>query len=1128
MFTNWTQFIVLKSNIPRGERDKIMKKQVVKSMSVGLSAITLASSMSVTAFAEELPEAPATTEAEVAESVEATKVEAPMNAEASKAIGEAVEAVEKVKTVAGEETVGKVNGALSNIAKDVKELDDLNRTATDAVEKYEEATNKETQDALKLLEQNAAEQQAAAGAEAAKGGNVSVADAQHQVSVAADAVTATEAAKNQAELDVKKAEEALNAANDAVKAAEAKLAEIEAAYITTNKYGMTLYNGDLKAAYDAATAAVSKTWSERNAAEEKLSIEKNNLEDAETALSNANRILELADAALQTAQSEVDKKQGEFDVAKEEASKAKKAQEEANEAKNKAVDAWDKAKKEKEKLEDSIKGVQKEIDAKDKDIAAKNKQIDAEKKAIEKAEADKVEAGKKLEAAKAKYGEKSAKYQAIVAEIEKYAKQVSELESSIKTLEEQIKQAEADKKQAIEDKTAKENAIKDLEDELPGLQQAASDAAAKEANLKTLSELAKAVSAAQKVLDDDATAKKLKKYDDINKNIARNEENRGKRKDNPIGQQKALKDNTNIAKELIKYYFLTKGIENVHVSDLNTDWDPDKNYLTGTFKNDEGRDTPWYFNYATFNKGNERIGKTYKATDYIILFRKDNSDSTTTVNEATDKIDLRQFKNDVAKLLEGYDETKILSKKDRRIAESNKTKAENEYNNFIAEHPEFADIADAVAAYIKAQEATRKANEALEGKSSDITTAKEALKKLDYDNKIKGYEDDIAAKGDQKSADKKAYDEAKKNFEAKSDEKSKNFDEKLESAQNSYKKSVEKNNKKIENARETIEGIQEDIKIVEARKAKKVEDKKALEAKLPAADEKIADKKAKENELREKLEEAQAVLDAAKDAKDAANSALQDAKKVRNDKDANKKKAENDVKDATKALETARTNKQNAQTSFDNATADHKALSAAYVKVKNAIAEVENLQTQAGVANTVLEAMKDNLEAIVASYDASVKALATTQANLVEAQRLDQIRAEEQARRDLEYYREVARARAAMAKATETASLENVVIADAAVPTAAPARVRRAAAVAATATIEDEQTPLAGDTTETVEAEDSKDEVATIADEKAPLAATAPKSLFAKTWWAWLLLAIALIGGAVAYSKKRVEDKLNK
>ena len=61
-----------------------------------------------------------------------------------------------------------------------------------------------------------------------------------------------------------------------------------------------------------------------------------------------------------------------------------------------------------------------------------------------------------------------------------------------------------------------------------------------------------------------------------------------------------------------------------------------------------------------------------------------------------------------------------------------------------------------------------------------------------------------------------------------------------------------------------------------------------------------------------------------------------------------------------------------------------------------------------------------------------------------------------------------------------------------------------------------------------VQAEDSKDEVATIADEQAPLAATAPKSLFAKTWWAWLLLAIALIGGAVAYSKKRVEDKLNK
>ena len=170
---------------------------------------------------------------------------------------------------------------------------------------------------------------------------------------------------------------------------------------------------------------------------------------------------------------------------------------------------------------------------------------------------------------------------------------------------------------------------------------------------------------------------------------------------------------------------------------------------------------------------------------------------------------------------------------------------------------------------------------------------------------------------------------------------------------------------------------------------------------------------------------------------------------------------------------------------------------------------------------------KKSLENIVASYDVSVKALATTQANLTEAYRLQAIRDEEQRQRDNEYYRQVALARAAMAKETETACLENVVIADAAVPTSAPNRARRAAAVYTT-TFEDEQTPLAGDTAEATEAEDSKDEVATIADEKAPLAATTQKSFVARTWWAWLLLAIALIGGAVAYSKNRVEDKLNK
>lgn len=72
-------------------------------------------------------------------------------------------------------------------------------------------------------------------------------------------------------------------------------------------------------------------------------------------------------------------------------------------------------------------------------------------------------------------------------------------------------------------------------------------------------------------------------------------------------------------------------------------------------------------------------------------------------------------------------------------------------------------------------------------------------------------------------------------------------------------------------------------------------------------------------------------------------------------------------------------------------------------------------------------------------------------------------------------------------------------------------------------TIEDAETPLAGDTAEDVAEE--KDESVTIADEETAKAGGEKSNFFARTWWGWLLALIAAVAGTTAYAKKKANAK---
>jgi len=116
----------------------------------------------------------------------------------------------------------------------------------------------------------------------------------------------------------------------------------------------------------------------------------------------------------------------------------------------------------------------------------------------------------------------------------------------------------------------------------------------------------------------------------------------------------------------------------------------------------------------------------------------------------------------------------------------------------------------------------------------------------------------------------------------------------------------------------------------------------------------------------------------------------------------------------------------------------------------------------------------------------------------------------------------------ATATTAAVAADEELEIPDDAVPAAGQARrARRARTVAAndnTTTIDEAETPLAGGDADDAVVEDTED-TTTVEEDLVPLAGEAQKGFFARTWWGWLLLIIAVLTGTTAYAKKKADAK---
>ena len=123
------------------------------------------------------------------------------------------------------------------------------------------------------------------------------------------------------------------------------------------------------------------------------------------------------------------------------------------------------------------------------------------------------------------------------------------------------------------------------------------------------------------------------------------------------------------------------------------------------------------------------------------------------------------------------------------------------------------------------------------------------------------------------------------------------------------------------------------------------------------------------------------------------------------------------------------------------------------------------------------------------------------------------------------------RSSATVASAAE--EVDETVIPDDAVPAAGQTRTTRTRRTAAnnavteedTTTIDEAETPLAGGDADDAVVEDTQDETTTVEEDSVPLAGEAQKGFFARTWWGWLLLIIAVLTGSTAYAKKKADAK---
>ena len=191
-------------------------------------------------------------------------------------------------------------------------------------------------------------------------------------------------------------------------------------------------------------------------------------------------------------------------------------------------------------------------------------------------------------------------------------------------------------------------------------------------------------------------------------------------------------------------------------------------------------------------------------------------------------------------------------------------------------------------------------------------------------------------------------------------------------------------------------------------------------------------------------------------------------------------------------------------------------------KVIDAIKEVLKLTSVSGIADSRLTTIEGIVNTADANYNAAVAKKAANDAAAAAASAATTTTTGGGA--------PVVYPSATVAAATE--EVDETVIPDDAVPAAGQTRTTRTRRTAAnnavaeeeTTTIDEAETPLAGGDADDAVVEDTED-TTTVEEDLVPLAGEAQKGFFARTWWGWLLLIIAVLTGSTAYAKKKADAK---
>lgn len=199
-------------------------------------------------------------------------------------------------------------------------------------------------------------------------------------------------------------------------------------------------------------------------------------------------------------------------------------------------------------------------------------------------------------------------------------------------------------------------------------------------------------------------------------------------------------------------------------------------------------------------------------------------------------------------------------------------------------------------------------------------------------------------------------------------------------------------------------------------------------------------------------------------------------------------------------------------------------------KVVSAVKEVLKLTSVSGIANSQLTTIEGIVNTADANYNAAVAKKAANDAAAAAASAATTTGGGATTTTG-GGAAPVVYPSATVAAATE--EVDETVIPDDAVPAAGQTRTTRTRRTAAnnavaeedTTTIEEAETPLAGGDADDAVVEDTQDETTTVEEDLVPLAGETQKGFFARTWWGWLLLIIAVLTGTTAYAKKKADAK---